>query len=64
MQEFSKSESERLSFTGSSTKPDERELIQKRIVIIDQRIKWLMKVKNTLENQLQNLDQINLLNKS
>ncbi|WP_457556969.1 hypothetical protein [Candidatus Harpocratesius sp.] len=56
MQEFSKSESERLSFTGSSSKPDERDLIQKRIVIIDQRIKWLMKVRNTLEIQLRKFD--------
>lgn len=56
MQDFSRPSDTTLSFSESKKSVDERELLQKRLSVINHRIDWLLKIKKTLEYQLTKLD--------
>ncbi|MHA1777074.1 MAG: hypothetical protein ACTSWC_09870 [Promethearchaeota archaeon] len=56
MQEFSNTSDDITRFSEISKSIEERELIQRRLSIINHRIDWLMKIKKTLEYQLEKID--------
>ncbi len=56
MQEFSNTSDDIARFSEISKSIEERELIQRRLSIINHRIDWLMKIKKTLEYQLEKID--------